>query len=378
MSYSKCSEFRYDEPDGLVNIFSLSLKSRPEVTLTCQNEVTKAMFNPFQPNVVIGATQSGYIVQWDIRAKTTPVQSSIVAKDGHTHAIYSLAIVGTKNAHNIVSISNDSKICQWHFGELNNPKINFNMFNQNNGAQNAQNNEQTMIRVNTMEFPEEESDKFYVGAEDYKIYQANLHKSNAKEQQNWPEFVGHDAPVTKISLHPGKSMTETQGTSNMLTDMSELMLSASMDWTVKLWYPKNEEKRVPIYTFESSQEYVYDVQWSPVHPSVFAQVDGDGFVDIWDINKDVESPIAHKKAFESSGGAGAYKDFDDTKALSCLKWSRDGRRFAIGDSDGFVSIWQADKELYMPQQSDFDAIEELIKANDPRDGEDKDKERGRT
>lgn len=47
VSYSKCSEFRYDEPDGLVNIFSLSLKNRPEFTLTCQNEVTKAMFNPF-------------------------------------------------------------------------------------------------------------------------------------------------------------------------------------------------------------------------------------------------------------------------------------------------------------------------------------------
>ena len=81
--------------------------------------------------------------------------------------------------------------------------------------------------------------------------------------------------------------------------MSELMLSASMDWTVKLWYPKNEYSTLPIFTFESSQEYVYDVQWSPVHPSVWASVDGDGFVDIWDINRDTESPIVHKKAFEN-------------------------------------------------------------------------------
>lgn len=129
VSYSKCSEFRYDEPDGLVNIFSLNLKSRPEISLTCQNEVTKAIFNPHQPNCVIGATQSGFIVQWDIRAKTTPVQKSTLAKDGHNHPIHALAIVGTKNAHNIVSISNDSKICQWHFGELSNPKISFNLFN---------------------------------------------------------------------------------------------------------------------------------------------------------------------------------------------------------------------------------------------------------
>ena len=33
-----------------------------------------------------------------------------------------------------------------------------------------------------MEFPEDDTDKFYVGSEDYNIYQANLHLSNSKEQ----------------------------------------------------------------------------------------------------------------------------------------------------------------------------------------------------
>jgi hypothetical protein len=33
-----------------------------------------------------------------------------------------------------------------------------------------------------------------------------------------------------------------------------------------------------------------------VHPSVFASCDGDGFIDVWDINKDVEAPIFRKKA----------------------------------------------------------------------------------
>ena len=55
----------------------------------------------------------------------------------------------------------------------------------------------------------------------------------------------------------------------------------------------------------------------------------------------------------------AYREFDE-KALSCLKWSRDGRRIAIGDSEGYVSIWSADKDLYMPKASDFDQIEQLI------------------
>lgn len=98
VSYSKCRDYRPDEPDGLVNLFSLNLKSRPEITLTCQNEVTKALFNPHHPNIVIGATQSGYLVQWDIRAKTIPIQKSTLAKDGHQYPIYSLGVVGTKNA----------------------------------------------------------------------------------------------------------------------------------------------------------------------------------------------------------------------------------------------------------------------------------------
>ena len=213
-----------------------------------------------------------------------------------------------------------------------------------------------------MEFPEEETDKFYVGAEDHNIYQANLHTNtnpgSSQQQQSWRTFASHCAPVTKIAMHPGKSMNEDKGNSGGLADMSELMLSASMDWTVKLWYPKNENTNAPIFTFESSQEYVYDVQWSPVHPSVFASVDGDGYVDVWDINRDTESPLVHKKAFEAQGGSGqAYKDYDDARELGSLRWSRDGRRIALGDSEGFVSIWQVDKELYMPKQSDFDQIE---------------------
>lgn len=142
-------------------------------------------------------------------------------------------------------------------------------------------------------------------------------------------------------------MAEGMGNVAAKSEMSDLMLSSSMDWTVKLWYPKNADKHEPINTFESSQEYIYDVQWSPVHPTVFAQVDGDGYLDVWDMNKDWDTPIAHKAAFESKGAGG--RDLDEAKELSTLRWSRDGRRIAVGDSEGFVSIWQADKELYLPK-----------------------------
>lgn len=80
-SYSKSSEWNMDEPDGLIDIFSVSLQGRPELTLNCQYEITKAMFNPHNPNIVIGSTMSGYLLEWDIRAKKEPISGSTERKN---------------------------------------------------------------------------------------------------------------------------------------------------------------------------------------------------------------------------------------------------------------------------------------------------------
>ena len=125
-SFSKSNEWSMDELDGYINLYSLSLQSRPELTLTCQYEVTKAMFNPHDPNIVIGATQTGYLLEWDVRAKkepikqtldrrnrSQPIQKSCLAQNGHNHPVYSLSVIGSQNAHSIVSISNDGKMCMW-------------------------------------------------------------------------------------------------------------------------------------------------------------------------------------------------------------------------------------------------------------------------
>ena len=100
--------------------------------------------------------------------------------------------------------------------------------------------------------------------------------------------------------------------------MNELLLSSSMDWTVKLWCPN--AKLDPLVTFESAQEYVYDARWSPVHPSIFSSCDAEGFVDIWNINGNRETPLVRKQVTEGN------------VPLNSLRWSNDGRRMVVGDS----------------------------------------------
>lgn len=72
-SYSKSNEWNMNDPNGLIDIFSISMPGRPELQLHCQYEITKAMFNPYDPNIIVGATMQGYLLEWDIRAKKEPV-----------------------------------------------------------------------------------------------------------------------------------------------------------------------------------------------------------------------------------------------------------------------------------------------------------------
>lgn len=82
-------------------------------------------FSEFNPTIIVGGTYSGQIVLWDMRAgRNTPVQqtplSSIV---GHTHPVYCMNVVGTKNAHNLVSVSTDGKLCVWSLENLLQPVV---------------------------------------------------------------------------------------------------------------------------------------------------------------------------------------------------------------------------------------------------------------
>ena len=43
-----------------------------------------------------------------------------------------------------------------------------------------------------------------------------------------------------------------------------------------------------LYSFEDNGDYVYDVEWSPINPALFATVDGMGKLDLWNLNNDTE------------------------------------------------------------------------------------------
>jgi len=90
--------------------------------------------------------------------------------------------------------------------------------------------------------------------------------------------------------------------------------------TVKFQEPK------PIYSFDGNGDYVYDVAWSPIHPAVFASVDGGGRLDVWNLNNDAELPAASVTV-------------DDPVSLNRVAWTQSGLHVVAGDDMGKIWVY---------------------------------------
>lgn len=95
----------------------------------------------------------------------------------------------------------------------------------------------------------------------------------------------------------------------------------------------------PLYSFEDNADYVYDVMWSPVHPALFACVDGMGRLDLWNLNTDTEVPTA-SVAIEGAS------------ALNRVRWAQAGKEVAVGDSEGRIWIYDVG-ELAVPHNDEW-------------------------
>ncbi|XP_060723435.1 cytoplasmic dynein 1 intermediate chain 2 isoform X3 [Tachysurus vachellii] len=314
-SYSSNEEAPH-EPDGVVLVWNMKYKkTTAEYVFHCQSAVMSAAFAQFHPNLVVGGTYSGQIVLWDNRSnKRTPVQRTPLSASAHTHPVYCVNVIGTQNAHNLISISTDGKMCSWSLDMLSTPQDSLELvFKQSRP-----------VAVTSMAFPLGDVNNFVVGSEDGTVYTACRHGSKAGISEM---FEGHHGPVTGLDCH----------TATGPVDFSHLFVTSSFDWTVKLWSTRNTK---PLYSFEDNSDYVYDVMWSPAHPALFACVDGVGHLDLWNLNNETEVPSASVTV-------------EGNPALNRVRWANSGREVAVGDSEGRVHIYDVGEQIAVPRQDEW-------------------------
>ncbi|XP_034118942.1 cytoplasmic dynein 1 intermediate chain isoform X21 [Drosophila sulfurigaster albostrigata] len=305
-----------NEPDGVVMVWNTKFKKQtPEDVFHCQSAVMSTCFAKFNPNLILGGTYSGQIVLWDNRVqKRTPIQRTPLSAAAHTHPVYCLQMVGTQNAHNVISISSDGKLCSWSLDMLSQPQDTLELQQRQSKA----------IAITSMAFPANEINSLVMGSEDGYVYSASRHglRSGVNEV-----FERHLGPITGISTHYNQSSP----------DFGHLFLTSSIDWTIKLWSLKDTR---PLYSFEDNSDYVMDVAWSPVHPALFAAVDGSGRLDLWNLNQDTEVPTASIVV-------------DGAPALNRVSWTPSGLHVCIGDESGKLYVYDVAEHLAQPSRDEW-------------------------
>lgn len=326
-SYS-ASESGSNDPDGVVLVWSAqNTLQRPEYRFHCQSPVMTCFFSKFSPTLIVGGTYSGQIVLWDIRARSNPMQHTPLSSIGHTHPVYAMEIVGTKNAHSLVTVSTDGKLCVWSLENLLQPQEVLELHSKQSRPVSAA----APVAVTSMAFKEGEVNGFFVGSEEGAVYSASRHGSQRGVSER---FEGHFGPVTGIDFHPPTGSV----------DFSDLFLTGSTDWTVKLWNQKSSTK--PIYSFDNAAgDYIYDVKWCPTHPALFATADGTGNLDFWNVNEETEIAILKTKVTEH--------------ALNKIQWSSDGKRILTGDSSGALYIYDS-SEVSTPRLDEWQRLEDTL------------------
>ncbi|KAF2281356.1 WD40 repeat-like protein [Westerdykella ornata] len=345
-SYTKNPSAPHD-PDGLIQVWNLHMHDRPEYIFHAQSDILTAKFSPFHPNLIIGGAYSGQVLLWDTRAKSAPVQRTPLTGSGHTHPIYSLDIVGTQNANNIISCSTDGVVCGWTVDMLSQPQE----FLELTSPPPSKTDD---MAPTCIAFPQSDPTYFLAGTEEGSIYPCHRYdRAGAKAGvDSRVKYSGHAAPVMSLDFHPAKGQI----------DLGDLVLSSSVDWSVKLWKVRppaatgtsnaltsgNPQLVTPILDI-AREDLVYDARWSPVKPSVFALVDGAGSLEVWDINVDVEVPV--QKVTPSDNKRGAFASMPSglgymNRSLNKLAWERnEGRRVAVGGMDGVVTVFEVGHDL---------------------------------
>ena len=347
--------------DGIVAIYNLSMPGRPEHVFCAGCPIVKCCFHPTDgPRLVVGGASSGQVLVWDARAGRYPVQRS-GSSGGHDRELVGMRIIGGDGgamaASMLVTASSDGKVNYWSASNLREPV------------------EHVVIDANLscLEVLQDVTEGLICGDERGGMHAvlpgtgrdgtgsnkrsvrmlhpgASLQLSNVVSEDgsgvasspDGASDMGHYGMVTGVAARnevPAIRTPRGVGTSTTMPIITSkgfsrglggLVITTGVDWSTKLWAPAHRDG--PLTSFLSnSYDYMCDVQWSPVHPSIFATASSNGTMNIWNLASTIDQPINGTEGIPVSGsGTGGDSPH---QGLNRLQWSPDGRRLAVASGD---------------------------------------------
>merc|ERR1711865_568769 len=372
-----------NQKDGMVCFWSLKNPEYPERVLRMACGVTALDFSLAHPNLLAVGFYDGTVAIYDMRKDSDQaVLESGQGAGKHMDAVWQVKWVdkGSERGESLVSISTDGRVTEWStkkgltFTDLillkrvSDPSTN--NANKGEGGEGIISRQASGLRF---DFPHGDNQNYLAGTEDGIIHKCSC----SYNEQYLDSYFGHTGPVYKIRSSPFSS---------------DVFLSCSADWTVKLWNQQAAEAPVLSLCSVDLNSVVHDISWSPTSSTVFGSVTGDGRIEIWDLNvstldpvithfpaveKDIVPEETEEEPVESEPAVDADLDDEDDvnvvvaadveeepvedegpthKVLSSLLFSTNAPVLVVGDDTGSVDVYRihgvgSDEDQFMTPDS---------------------------
>lgn len=278
------------QTSGLICIFSLKNPTSPEFTFTTDSGVMSLHFHPEYSNLLAVGCYDGTVLVYDIHTGLDqPIYRATVQTGKHQDPVWQIfwQVDETQKVLQFVSISSDGNVNLWTMNksELTHESLmKLKVVHATNGAA-AETEEDSSVSTSTaggccMDFCKGNGqDHIYlVGTEEGVIHKC----SKAYSSQYLGTYMAHHLAIYAVKwnyIHHG------------------VFLSASADWTVKLWDSTQPSGSSLIMSFDL-KDSVGDIAWAPYSSTVFAATTDDGKVHVFDLNENKLLPICSQKVIK--------------------------------------------------------------------------------
>eukprot|EP00996_Jenningsia_fusiforme_P005665 NODE_667_length_1996_cov_12.812018_g617_i0.p1 GENE.NODE_667_length_1996_cov_12.812018_g617_i0~~NODE_667_length_1996_cov_12.812018_g617_i0.p1 ORF type:complete len:631 (+),score=160.13 NODE_667_length_1996_cov_12.812018_g617_i0:160-1893(+) len=268
---------------GMIHCFTLKNPSFPEYTFATESGVMSLDFHPQHPSLLACGLYDGTVLVHDVRIKTgKPIYQSTVKSGKHTDPVWQVfwQKEDTSKSLNFFSVSSDGRVCNWilaknelQYTNVIELKLTETKNSSGGGPRSADQADPDAALAGLsggtcFDFNSFSESLFVVGTEEGSIRKC----SKAYNSQYLETYDGHYMSVYSVQwnkFHPN------------------VFLSASADWTVKLW---EQNTKQPLMSFDLGSS-VGEVVWSPYSSTVFAAVTADGKVHVYDLNENKHEPM---------------------------------------------------------------------------------------
>ncbi|TPX72189.1 hypothetical protein SpCBS45565_g00420 [Spizellomyces sp. 'palustris'] len=287
-------EFSKQGP-GMIGGFTLKNPSYPEFLYVTDTGVMSLDFHPQHPSMIAVGLYDGSVAVYSLQEKGNgPIFKSSPKGGKHTDPVWQVCwqkddLDGNAN---FFSISTDGRVTQWtllktELAHTDVIKLHLELSSPPTATQqpttdplHTETTDDPLFNLaggSSFDFHKKLDHLFVVGTEEGRIFKCSKEYNN----QYLLSFEGHQMSVYTVRYNHFHH---------------NIFLSASADWTVKLW-DHDEEK--PIMSFDLNSS-VGDVAWAPYSSTVFAAATTDGKVFVFDLNENKYEPICEQQVVKKA------------------------------------------------------------------------------